>query len=76
MTHVPVKKKPVPPWWVERFSVSAGVFVPISNTELEVGSEDGSFGTTIDLEDDLGFKQTSNQFHGKPAMAGFKAFQI
>jgi hypothetical protein len=61
---VPVKKKPVPPWWVQRFSVSAGIFVPLSNTQLEVGSEDGSFGTTIDLEDDLGFKQTTSSFVG------------
>src|SRR5688572_2053384 len=61
---VPVKKKPVPPWWVKPFSVSAGVFVPISNTELEVGSEDGSFGTTVDLEDDLGFKTTTTSFVG------------
>jgi hypothetical protein len=62
---VPVKKKPTPPWWVRPFSVSAGVFVPISNTELEVGSEDGSFGTTVDLEDDLGFKTTTTSFVGK-----------
>ena len=61
---VPVKKKPVPPWWVKPFNVSAGVFVPLSNTELEVGSEDGSFGTTIDLEDDLGFEQTTFSFVG------------
>jgi len=61
---VPVKKKPVPPWWVQRFSVSAGVFIPLSNTQLEVGSQDGSFGTTVDLEDDLGFKQTTTSFVG------------
>lgn len=61
---VPVKKKPIPPWWVKPFSVSAGIFVPISDTELEVGSEDGSFGTTIDLEDDLGFEQTTFSFVG------------
>jgi len=59
-----VKKKPVPPWWVKPFSVSAGIFVPLSNTVLEVGSEDGSFGTTVDLEDDLGFKQTTTSFVG------------
>jgi hypothetical protein len=61
---VPVKKKPTPPWWVQPFSVSAGVYVPISNTVLEVGSEDGSFGTTVDLEDDLGFKTTTTSFVG------------
>ena len=61
---VPVKKKPAPPWWVERFSVSAGVFTPISDIELEVGSEDGSFGTTVDLEDDLGFKRSTTSFVG------------
>jgi len=61
---IPGKKKPVPPWWVKPFSVSAGLFVPLSNSELEVGSEDGSFGTTIDLEDDLGFEQTTFSFVG------------
>lgn len=61
---VPVKKKPALPWWVERFSVSAGFFVPVSNTELEVGSEDGRFGTKVDLEDDLGFSKTSSSFVG------------
>ena len=56
------KVKPVPPWWVERFSVSAGIFVPLSNTVVKVGSEDGSFGTSIDLEDDLGFTESTISF--------------
>ena len=64
MTPFLLKKSRSPPWWVQRFSVSAGVFVPLSNTELEVGSEDGSFGTTVDLEDDLGFKTTTTSFVG------------
>jgi len=62
---VPVKKmKPEPPWWVERFGVSAGLFVPISNTRVEVGNKDGTFGTAIDLEDDLGFNQSTIAFLG------------
>jgi len=77
------KPKAMMPWWVERYSVSAGIFVPISNTEVKVGSEDGSFGTTVDLEDDLGFKQSTTSFMGslnwrasKRSKFGLNYFQI
>jgi hypothetical protein len=64
-TSVHAKKiKPVPPWWVERFHVSAGLFVPLSNTVVEVGNESGSFGTTIDFENDLGFNKSTTTFLG------------
>jgi hypothetical protein len=64
-TSVPVKKmKPVPPWWVDRFRVSAAVFFPLNNTIVEVGDEDGTFGTTVDLEDDLGLATSTTTFLG------------
>ncbi|MBN9296046.1 MAG: hypothetical protein J0I41_03495 [Filimonas sp.] len=56
--------KPTPPWYVERFRVSAGAFFPINNTQIEVGNQAGTFGTTIDLEDDLGFKKNTSTFLG------------
>ena len=58
------KIKPVPPWWVQRFNVAAGVFFPLNNTIVEVGDEAGTFGTTIDFEDDLGFAQSTATFLG------------
>jgi hypothetical protein len=58
------KTKPTPPWWADRFKVSAGLFVPINNTVIEVGNESGSFGTTIDLESDLGFTKSTGTFLG------------
>ena len=64
-TSVHIKKiKPVPPWWVERFQISAGLFVPVNNTVVEVGNESGTFGTTIDFENDLGFTKSTATFLG------------
>ncbi|MEX6686962.1 hypothetical protein QTN47_05630 [Danxiaibacter flavus] len=61
----PVEKpKPTAPWFVQRFKVAAGGFVPINNTQIEVGSQDGSFGTTIDFENDLGYSKTTGTFLG------------
>jgi len=53
------KAKPTPPWWVQRFRVSAGLFFTLNNTVIQVGSEDGDRGTTIDFENDLGFSQST-----------------
>src|SRR3954471_5046645 len=52
----------VAPWFVERFKISAGFFVPLSNTSIEVNSNEGNNGTEIDFEDDLGFKSTTETF--------------
>src|SRR4051812_9989965 len=49
----------VAPWFVERFKISAGFFVPISNTSIEVSNKQGNNGTDIDFEDDLGFKRSA-----------------
>lgn len=58
------KVKPEPPWFVRRIKVSAGLFIPINNTIIEVGSANGDYGTTIDLEDDLGFRKSTHTFLG------------
>ncbi|MGX5819093.1 hypothetical protein ACWKWU_12900 [Chitinophaga lutea] len=54
-------QKPTPPWFVERFRLSAGAFFPINNTTIQVGRTDGS-GTTLDFEDDLGFNRHTFTF--------------
>ena len=46
--------KKVAPWFVERFSISAGYFAPVNNTSIQVGIK-GNDGTKIDFEKDLGF---------------------
>jgi hypothetical protein len=50
--HTEIKSAP---WYVERFRLSAGFFVPITNTNLQVGVKGGMPGTPINLEKDLGF---------------------
>ncbi|WP_123864609.1 hypothetical protein [Chitinophaga barathri] len=58
------KPKPTPPWYVDRFRVSAGVFFPINNTDVSVGTQDGTIGTNIDFENDLGFNKNTFTFMG------------
>ncbi|MFH6993473.1 hypothetical protein [Flavobacterium sp. FlaQc-48] len=52
------------PWHARRFKVTAGVFFPVNNTQIQVGSNNGNHGTEIDLEDDLGFSKSSTSFMG------------
>ncbi len=52
----------MPPWRARRFNITAGSFFPINNTQIMVGSNERDFGTTIDLEDDLGFNDFSYSF--------------
>jgi len=47
------------PWFVQRFKVSGGLFVPINNTNIQVGITGTVRGTDIDFEDDLGFTKSS-----------------
>jgi len=51
---IPNKPK-VAPWYVDRFRLSAGFFVPVSNTDLQVGVHGGVNGTPINLKKDLGY---------------------
>ena len=48
-------RKLVAPWWVEKFKLSAGFFVPINNTQIQVGANGVAAGTDIDFQKDLGF---------------------
>ncbi len=50
------------PWFVEKFRLAAGGFVPISNTSVQVGLTNGNAGTKIDFETDLGFSNSSGTF--------------
>lgn len=52
------------PWHARRFKVAAGVFFPVNNTQVQVGTNNGNAGTEIDLEDDLGFSKSSSSFMG------------
>jgi hypothetical protein len=45
----------VAPWWVEKFKLTAGLFVPINNTKVQVGVNGTANGTNIDFQKDLGF---------------------
>lgn len=52
------------PWHGRRFKITAGVFFPSNNTEVEVGSNNGNFGNLIDFEKDLGFNKNTTSFTG------------
>ncbi|MHC0444679.1 hypothetical protein [Flavobacterium phragmitis] len=56
------RTKPVPPWFARRIKATVGLFIPVNNTTIEVGSQNGTFGTEIDFEDDLGFRKSSSTF--------------
>ena len=58
-----IPNKPrVCPWYVDRFRLSAGFFVPVTSTNLQVGVKGGSAGTLINLEKDLGFNSAQLTF--------------
>jgi hypothetical protein len=43
------------PWFVERFRLTAGFFVPVTSTDVQAGIKGHVGGTNIDLEKDLGY---------------------
>jgi len=51
-------------WHRRRFKASAGLYFPVNNTEIRVDGSQGNFGTTIDLEDDLGFEKNTFSWTG------------
>ncbi len=55
------------PWFVERFRLTAGFFVPVNNTDVQVNVQGGSAGTDIDFEKDLGMDKAQFTF-----LAGFQ----
>jgi hypothetical protein len=52
----------VAPWWVEKFKLTAGIFVPVNNTKIQVSANGSVAGTDIDFNKDLGFPSTSATF--------------
>ena len=52
----------ITPWFVEKFKVSAGFFLPINNTSIQVGINGSAQGTKIDFESDLGFNTSIGTF--------------
>jgi hypothetical protein len=58
---IPAKPK-VAPWYTDRFRLSAGFFLPVTNTDLQVGVQGGYNGTPINLEKDLGVASTQLTF--------------
>src|SRR5450432_13016 len=57
----PTEKK-IAPWYVEKFKISAGGFLPVNNTSIQVSAKGGAVGTDIDFEKDLGFKSDQLTF--------------
>ena len=51
-------EKKTAPWFVDRFRLSAGAFLPVNNTNIQVAIQGGSPGKDIDFENDLGLKKT------------------
>jgi len=60
--HAQTKDSLVAPWWVEKFKITAGLFVPINNTKIQVGANGSLAGTDIDFEKDLGFGSSVGTF--------------
>ena len=57
-----IKDSLVAPWWVEKFKLTAGVFVPINSTKIQVGLNGSTAGTDVDFQKDLGFGATTTTF--------------
>lgn len=60
----PHKQKPTPPWYVDRFRISAGCFFPFIHTDVSVGNTSGTRGTNISFENTLGYNNTRFTFLG------------
>ena len=54
--------KTISPWFVERFKLTAGFFVPVNNTNIQVGIDGSGDGTDIDFENDLGLARNIGTF--------------
>jgi hypothetical protein len=60
----PTKTTKTAPWFVERFRLTGGFFLPVSNTDIQIGVKGGLYGTEVDFEKDLGFKAAHGTFLG------------
>jgi hypothetical protein len=54
--------KKTAPWFVERFKLSVGAFLPVNNTSVQVGVKGSAAGTDINFEKDLGFSKAQLTF--------------
>lgn len=52
------------PWFVERFKISAGYYFAVNITDISLGANDGSIGSDINFEKDLGLEKKSATFLG------------
>jgi hypothetical protein len=52
----------VAPWWVERFKLTAGIFIPVNDISLKVSANGSVDGTNIDFQKDLGLESTGFTF--------------
>lgn len=52
------KQKNMPPWYVRRFKIGIGGFLPTNNTAVEVRRREDNEGVEIDFEDDLGYNRS------------------
>ncbi|HLA60479.1 MAG TPA: hypothetical protein VK622_17015, partial [Puia sp.] len=52
----------IAPWWVEKFKLTAGLFVPVNNTRVQVTANGSVAGTDIDFQKDLGFGESQATF--------------
>lgn len=50
------------PWFVEKFKATAGLFLPVSSTNLQVGLRGAAAGTEIEFEKDLGINNSQLTF--------------
>jgi len=62
-----VAPKKIAPWYVERFGIAAGFFLPVNDISIRVGIKGGVDGTNIDFQKDLGFPAVATTF-----LAGFQ----
>ena len=52
------------PWFVKKYQVQGGLFMPFNNTNVSVGLSNVNVGTDIDFEKDLGFNNYSFAAYG------------
>ncbi len=52
------------PWFVRKYQVQGGLFMPFNNTNVRVTGNQGIIGTDIDFEKDLGFNKHSFSAYG------------
>jgi hypothetical protein len=60
--HAQKKDSQIAAWWVEKFKITDGLFVPVNNTKIQVGANGSAAGTDIDFNKDLGFGSSSVTF--------------